>query len=268
MRSPRAVGPCIGIAAVASLAFVLATSVEGPSVAAPPPRPVAFFDDFNRIDGRRWYISDGWANGSYQNCTWTRNNLRIRNGVLQLRFTRERNPLRSYRCAEIRTRAALGYGVYEARMRAAAGSGLNSAMFTYSGRPLTSVHDEIDFEILGRNPRIVQLNYFVDGQGEHGQNVAVGNDSSRTFNTYVFDWRPEGIRFFINGRAVRSVTGRSLPKTPGQFFFSIWGGAPSKADWLGRFDPAATPTMAEIDWAAYTPLGQRCLFPQSITCTR
>ena len=72
--------------------------------------------------------------------------LRVRGGVLQIALTKERNPLRDYRCGEVRTRKALGYGLYEARIRAASGSGLNSAMFTYSGKPLTPVHDEIDFE--------------------------------------------------------------------------------------------------------------------------
>ena len=33
-----------------------------------------------------------------------------------------------------------------------------------------------------------------------------------------------------------------------------------------RFDPKAIPASVEIDWAAYTPLGRRCLFPQSVTC--
>lgn len=254
------------LAAVAAIALI--SNLATPSSAARPGSSAAFFDDFKNIDGRRWYISDGWANGSYQNCTWTRNNLRVRNGILQLMFTPERNPLRAYRCAEIRTRASLGYGVYEARMRTAAGSGLNSAMFTYSGRPLTPVHDEIDFEILGRNPRMVQLNYFVSGRGDHGQNVAIGSDSSRGFNTYAFDWRPESVRWFINGRLVGSASAKAMPKTPGQFFFSLWAGSSEKADWLGNFDRSAVPTMAEIDWAAYTPLGQRCLFPQSTTCSR
>src|SRR4051794_29125530 len=183
---------------VAALGVVAVTSAGDPNVAARSNAAAGFFDDFKTIDARRWYISDGWANGSYQNCTWTRNNLRIRDGVLQLRFTPGRNPLRDYRCSEIRTHAALGYGVYEARMRSASGSGLNSAMFAYSGRPLTPIHDEIDFEILGRNPRMVQLNYFVNGRGEHVQNVAVGSDSSREFNPYAFEWRPEGVRWFIN----------------------------------------------------------------------
>jgi endo-1,3-1,4-beta-glycanase ExoK len=246
----------------------LVSRFGGAAEAARPASRGAFFDDFRKIDERRWYISDGWANGTYQNCTWTRNNLRVRDGVLQLRFTPERNPLREYRCAEIRTHAALGYGFYEARLRAAEGSGLNSAMFTYSGRPLTPVHDEIDFEILGRNPRMVQLNYFETGRGEHGQNVAVGGVSSLNFHTYAFEWRPEVIRWFIDGRLVRTASAGAMPKTPGQFFFSLWAGSALKADWLGKFDPRAVPTMAELDWAAYTPLGQHCLFPQSITCSR
>src|SRR4051812_269104 len=105
-------------------------------------------------------------------------------------------------------------------MGAGPGSGLKSAMVTHLGKPLTPVHDEIDFEILGRSPQRVQLNYFVNGRGENAQNVAVGSDSSHQFNTYAFEWRPESVRWFINGRTVRTTTGSAIPKTPGQFFLS------------------------------------------------
>lgn len=243
-------------------------ALSSASAAAPAPARASdgFFDDFGAIDGRRWYISDGWTNGSYQNCTWTRNNVQVRRGVLQIRLTQEKNSLRAYRCGEIRTQAALGYGVYEARIRTAAGSGLNSAMFTYSGPPLTKVHDEIDFEFLGRDPSRVQLNYYVNGQGRHEQSPSLGIDASRTFNNYAFEWRPGSLRWFVNGRVVRGLRGQNLPRTPGQFFFSLWGGTAEVGDWLGRFQPSSAPALAEVDWAAYTPLDRKCLFPQSITC--
>ena len=228
----------------------------------------SFFDSFDRLDARRWYVSDGWTNGSHQSCTWLRDNLSASGGTLRLIVRKAPNKHRSHGCAEIRTHARHGYGTYEARMRSAAGSGLNTAMFTYSGPPLTKVHDEVDFEFLGKNPQRVQLNYFVGAKGGNEKMVGIGSDLSSGFNTYAFEWLPGSMRWFINGKLVHSTTGGNLPSVPGQFFFSLWSGAPSVDGWLGRFDLAAGPTSAEIDWAAYTRPDERCRFPESITCAR
>ncbi|UXN72996.1 hypothetical protein N8D56_18355 [Devosia sp. A8/3-2] len=29
----------------------------------------SFFDDFDSLSNQRWYVADGWATGTYQNCT-------------------------------------------------------------------------------------------------------------------------------------------------------------------------------------------------------
>lgn len=226
----------------------------------------SFFDPFDRLDTARWYISDGWVNGDYQSCSWSRDNVSAAGGILRLILRRAPDKLRSHRCAEIRTHAAHGYGTYEVRLRSAAGSGVNTAMFTYSGPPMTKVHDEIDFEFLGHNPLQVQLNYFVGARGGNEKSVGTGTDLSAGFNTYAFEWLPGSTRWFINGKLVRSETGASQPAVPGQFFFSLWSGAPSLDGWLGRFDPAAGPVAADIDWVGYTRPGERCRFPESVTC--
>ncbi len=238
------------------------SAIEPASTAGGP----SFHDPFDRIDRKRWYISDGWTNGNYQACTWLRENLSSSGGILRLILRRAPNQHRSHGCAEIRTHAAHGYGTYEARIRSAAGSGLNTAMFTYSGPPMTKVHDEIDFEFLGKDPQRVQLNYYVAAQGGNEQRVGIGTDLSAGFNTYAFEWLPGSMRWFINGKLVRSRSGASLPSVPGQYFFSLWAGAPSLDGWLGRFDPAAGPVSAEIDWAAYTRPEERCRFAESVTC--
>lgn len=228
----------------------------------------SFFDSFDRLDAKRWYVSDGWTNGAHQSCTWLRDNLSASGGTLRLILRKLPNKHRNHGCAEIRTHARHGYGTYEARMRSAAGSGLNTAMFTYSGPPLTKVHDEVDFEFLGKDPRQVQLNYFVGAKGGNEKMVGIGSDLSAGFNTYAFEWLPGSMRWFINGKLVHSKTGDNLPSVPGQFFFSLWSGASAVDGWLGKFDPAAGPVSAEIDWAAYTRPGERCRFPESITCAR
>jgi endo-1,3-1,4-beta-glycanase ExoK len=226
----------------------------------------SFFEPFDRLDPLRWYISDGWSDGAFQACTFSRSNLRVAGGMLDLRLTRAPERPTGFACPEIRTYARLGYGTYEARIRTAAGAGLNTAMFTYSGKPLTPVHDEIDFEFLGKSPGTVQLNYFVGGQGNHGSVPALGHDGSGTFTRIAFVWLPESIRWYVDGRLVREETGRRLPSTPGQFFLSLWSAGAPSYDWLGKPDPAILPALAQVDWVAFTKMGESCKFPQSITC--
>lgn len=245
-----------------------APDAAGRAVAAEalPQGQGSFFDPLDRLDPARWYVSDGWANGDWQGCAWSRDNISVSRGVLQMRLGKATDKLRPYRCAEIKTNAAHGYGTYEGRMRTAAGSGLNTALFTYSGRPLSPIHDEIDFEFLGKNSRQVQLNYFTGGKGEHGSLPELGFDAAAGFNDYAFVWGPGSIRWYVNGKLVREATGADLPTTPGQYFLSLWNGTDNIKDWLGPFDAARTPVAAEWDWVAFTKAGERCRFPQSITC--
>ena len=226
----------------------------------------SFFDPFDRIDTRRWYISNGWTNGDHQGCTWARENIQVVHGVLQLRHTTSPNKLRHYKCAEIRTLSSYGYGIYEARIRTAAGAGLNTAMFTYSGPPLTPVHDEIDFEFLGKLPNAVQLNYYTASHGGHETSTDLSSDGSASFNDYAIEWTPQSIKWYVNRRLIRTAAPPGLPRVPGQFFLSLWSGSESVNAWLGKYNDAGKAATAQIDWIAYTAPGERCRFPDSITC--
>jgi len=250
--------------AVAVGAALLCSTTAPVAPASAEATGASFFDSFDRLDTSRWYISDGWVNGPIQSCTWSKNNVGVQNGMLQLRLTHSPNALRQYSCAEIRTRATLGYGTYEARLRPAVGSGLNSAMFTYSGPPLTPVHDELDFEFLGKAPQKVQLNYYVSGTGGHESLAVV---PANQFVTVALDWAPGRLRWFVNGELVREERQSPLPVTPGQFFLSLWSGSSKVDSWLGHFS-GQTPVVAYVDWIAFTRRGESCRFTGSITCSK
>jgi endo-1,3-1,4-beta-glycanase ExoK len=273
IRSSRAITRTnrrrMGVRSFCRAAAVLALATSGCAEGKPAPSGqsrggASFFDDFERLDGSRWYVSDGWVNGDHQACTWSRQNVIVSDGHLLLLLRKATDRLRPYRCAEVRTNAALGYGLYEARMRTAAGLGLNSAMFTYSGKPLTPTHDEIDFEFLGKSPGNVQLNYFTSGKGGHERIIPVPGGASSQFANYAFEWLPGSMKWYINGRLVRSEAGADLPVTPGQFFLSLWAGSATVDNWLGHY--AGSPAVAQFDWAAFTRSGERCRFPQSLSC--
>lgn len=262
-----------GFRVAAALGLFLTTSSI---VAAPEPRgPLtaeptgdSFFDAFDRVDPARWYLSDGWTNGDHQGCTWSRDHISVSNGVLRLMLAAATDALRPYRCAEIRTNARLGFGLYEARIRSAGGSGLNSAMFTYSGQPLTPVHDEIDFEFLGKATDTAQLNYYIAGRGGRESYPALNFDATAAFHDYAFDWSARGIRWYVDGRLVRESNGPALPAMPGQFFLSLWNGTKQVDGWLGPFDRSKAPAVMDIDWIAFTREGELCRFAQSVSCPR
>lgn len=239
--------------------------------AAPPAHPASarsFFEPFDGLDARRWYISDGWVNGAHQACTWSRSAVLTSRGVLRMTVERRANQLRPLVCAEIQAQGSgFGYGTYEVRMRIARGSGLNTAMFTYSGPPVTPIHDEIDFEFLGKDERRVQLNYFVGARGGHENLADLPPDASQAFHDYAFVWAPAKISWYVDGKLVRSVEGTTLPRNAGKFYLTLWAGSATVNDWLGPLSNSQLPATAEVDWAAYTVPGERCRFPQSITCT-
>lgn len=251
-------------------AVMLSALVLSPSPSAQT-KPIAtarsFFEPFDGLDGRRWYLSDGWVNGAHQGCTWSRAAVDIKKGMLKMSVLRRPNHLRPLVCAELQALGgAYGYGTYEARMRVAAGSGLNTAMFTYSGPPRTPVHDEIDFEFIGKAQKKVQLNYFVGARGEHGTDTPLPADASTDFHDYAFVWEPGRVRWFVDGKLVRTAESQPLPSTPGGFYLSLWAGSATVNDWLGPLDSSILPATAEVDWVSFTSAGERCRFPASITC--
>ena len=232
---------------------------------------VAFRDQFNTFDTARWYASDGWSNGAHQNCVWSADQAKASSGRLQLGFTPAPKGDRQYRCGEIQTRTAYGYGTFEARMKTPAGSGLNAAFFSYIGPQQSKPHDEIDFEVLLRDTKNVDTTTFVngvsgDGEVGAGQSHALPHPSNYDFIDYAFTWEPDKVLFYIDGVLVRTIDDPAMvPKNPQRIFFSLWG-SDTLTDWMGPFKAVTAPIALQVDWVAFTPLGADCAFDQSILC--
>ncbi len=230
---------------------LLALLAASPAAAA----QLQFFNPYPKIDTNRWMLSDGWANGDYQACEWRADAISVHENNIRLTLSDRGGKLRPIGCGEMRYNLRTGYGTYEVRMRAASGSGLNSAFFTYIGPPVgVPSHDEIDFEFLGKDPRTVELNYYVNGKPQDGTKIPLGFDASEEFHTYTFLWEPLKIRWYIDGKLVHETKdGVPIPSNPGRIYVSLWAGASSKDDWLGHFTYTA-PVSAEVAWVKYTPL--------------
>jgi endo-1,3-1,4-beta-glycanase ExoK len=226
----------------------------------------SFVENFDSLDRSFWYLSDGWNNGAHQNCTWSQKQVRAEGGNLQLTLEQRQTKDRQYVCGEIQTKQRFGYGTYEVRMKAATGTGLNSAFFSYIGPTDKKPWDEIDFEVLGKNADNVQVNQYINGKGKNEKVIPVAGGADKGFNDYAFIWEPDRLRYFLNGKLVQEVTDKAkIPTNAQKIFLSLWGTDTLKG-WMGTFAYTA-PTTMSVDRIAFTALGEDCHFPQSVLCT-
>jgi beta-glucanase (GH16 family) len=236
-----------------------AATVAGPTVA--PPQPGAalepLFDELDRLDEAKWRVSDKYANGPIFHCGWRKENARFEGGRLALRVDNEGCPEkcsgRPYAAGELQSVKKYGYGRYEARMKPAKLNGaMSGSVFTYNDQP----QDEIDIEFIGKDPTIVQSNYFTNGVGQHGRDIQLGFDATESFHDYAFEWRPNSITWFVDGKPVHREDGSRgpLPRAAGAFVVNVWPGN-TVDSWLGKLS-YEKPVAAEYEWVRFTPLSE------------
>ncbi|MDK1492644.1 glycoside hydrolase family 16 protein [Sinorhizobium sp. 7-81] len=248
-----------------TLVILPLASLAGTATAQTGANGASFMDDFDTLNTGFWFVSDGWNNGPHQNCTWSKKQVKIANGILELVFQEGKKGERNFVCGEIQTRKRFGYGTYEARIKTADGSGLNSAFFTYIGPTDKKPHDEIDFEVLGKNPAKVQLNQYVSAKGGNEHLADVPGGANQGFNDYAFVWEKERIRYYVNGELVHEVTDpKKIPTNAQKIFFSLWG-TDTLRDWMGTFS-YMEPTRLQVDRVAFTAPGDECQFAESVAC--
>lgn len=242
-------------------------AIPGFSVAHAEDTGKSFVENFASLNKKRWYVSDGWSNGAHQNCTWSKGQVDLKDNTLTLGFAPQKTKDRDYVCGEIQSNARFSYGTYEARIKAAAGSGFNTSFFSYIGPTQKQPWDEIDFEFLGKDPSKVQLNTYVNGKGGHEKLVEVPGGANSGYNDFAFVWEKDRLRYYVNGQLVHTVTDpAALPTHPQKIYLSLWASDKMKS-WLGAFSMPEAPVSAEFSRVAFTALGESCQFPESVACS-
>lgn len=198
-------------------------------------------------DDADWYRADFDNVDHFMQVGWAPEHLDFDETALHLWLTNRPSPANPYTSAEYQKRGRYGYGRYEVVMRAARGSGLVSSFFTHTGEYVGDPHDEIDFEILGKDTSRVYLNWFADGKTGDEYWHELGFDAAEDFHLYAFEWTPETIRWYVDGTLVheRPDGTTPVPMTPGRIIINLWTGSPAQYDWHGA------PTFSVADRASY-----------------
>lgn len=123
------------------------------------------------------------------------------------------------------------YGTIEARFKTASNMpGTVSSFILIS--PISG--DEIDFEVVGKDPSDMQTNFYYRVQPgnkvdySHGVHVNVNLDTSLDYHTYRLDWTPTEMKWWFDGELKRTTLASevvgSFPDTAMRVAFGIWDG--------------------------------------------
>jgi endo-1,3-1,4-beta-glycanase ExoK len=169
--------------------------------------------------------------------------------------------------AELISKQNFEFGAFEARIRAARGSGLITPFFLWKNNSeIPGVPwQEQDFEIFGRDGRF-QTQLMTPGSGgeqrrQHLELHSLPTPAWERYYTYRMEWTPERLAFYVDGELIRQETDQDefsilLDRSqaePAQLRMSLWAG---DSDWAGFFDEAAAPAAVFVDWvqvSSYTP---------------
>ncbi len=204
--------------------------------------------NFRNGESQYFFASNGWTNGSCFDCWWYKENTSFNDGCLNLTIDGDRANKHMYSGAEYRTVDFYRYGYYETSMQAIKNDGVVSSFFTYTGPSDNNPWDEIDIEILGKDTTKVQFNYYTNGVGQHEYMYDLGFDASQGFHTYGFDWQPDHITWYVDGKAVYTAT-ENIPSTAGKIMMNVWPGT-GVDDWLKPFN-GNVPLTARYQWVTY-----------------
>lgn len=205
---------------------------------------------FEEFESETMQKADGWSNGYMFDCTWRADNVNFSDGVMKLTIGSDGdNASPKWSGGEYRTKEFFHYGMYEVSMKPIKNTGVVSSFFTYTGPSDSNPWDEIDIEFLGKDTTKVQFNYFTNGVGDHEYVYDLGFDASEEFHTYGFEWLPDSITWYVDGKAVHKAS-ENIPVTPSKVMMNVWPGT-GVDSWLGAYDQKV-PLTAEYDWVRIT----------------
>jgi endo-1,3-1,4-beta-glycanase ExoK len=232
------------------------------SVLPDGPFVLLFRDDFDELDTARWELmTHSWAGNI---ALFSSESVKVESGELSITLldapdgTTDGTADKAFLGAEVRSRDTLTYGRVRMRAKLAAGSAVVSSLVTiYTPWPADN-WNELDIELLGKDPTEVQFNAMVYtgvlpapstpvSPTQDPTLYALGFDSSLDYHEYTIEWTPEEARYLVDGKLAHTWTKAiDLMTLPQNVLLTIW--ASDAASWAGPVDATTTGAKAVYDW--------------------
>jgi beta-glucanase (GH16 family) len=222
------------------LSITCSSSAGSPSKGVQSDCSQDFIDNLDFFDENFWDQSRGTNDPEVWLNSWRPDHLSFKSGLLDIRLDDHPCSLdrglcnnQGYASGEYGTLCKeYGPGRFQARLKAAKGSGLVTAFFIYHGTRDGTPLSEIDIEIFGKDPSQMHVTYWIEGQS-YSNTVDLRDvlddpsfDASAAFHDYTIDWSLQDIEWYVDGRLVHQENGtRSrghLPLQPGKIYVSLW----------------------------------------------
>lgn len=216
-------------------------------------RNEGFTERFDPPNRRDWHIADYQFSHPDFDTDWKRRNVRFSTGAT-LRLKPQKYQKNGFTGGSLRRMATSHFGRYEALMQPARGAGVVTGFFTYTGPYYGTRHDEIDIEFLGKDTRKLHLSWWVNGV-LNSRVVPLDFDAADGPRLYAFEWHPDRLRWFVEGRLVHEVWAESsaIPAVPSYLFFNLWAADQRLQDWAGQTAEGTT-AQARILSVSFTPI--------------
>ncbi|GAB5458897.1 MAG: beta-glucanase [Henriciella sp.] len=185
-----------------------------------------------------WYKSNFSYPSNFYSVGWSADNIKFASDRVGLFIDSRATEHHPYSGAEYQKLGKYGYGRYEAIVKPAAGSGLVSSFFVYTGPYYNDPHHEVDIEFLGQDTTQMHPNLFVNGKPQNPPTINLGFDASKSFNLYAFEWEPGRVVWYVNDQKVLTVEKpvEYMPQFPGLIMANLWTGSEGQYAWHGKPD--------------------------------
>ncbi|VVP81960.1 hypothetical protein PS918_02386 [Pseudomonas fluorescens] len=221
-------------------------------------------DDFNgaTLDRARWHVNNAIGNESLgrKPALFKPDNASVDKGHLNIVFRKETLPhkyvqlgFKDYSSAMVRTNERGFYGYYEARAKPMNSAGSSAFWLAWTGMADNATEIDI-FEIGGKTKgaafdRRYNMNAHLWATPQSTEHIADGSNwispwrLADDFHVYGFDWRPDSLRWYVDGVLVRESKNN-------HFFFPMQVVFDSEAmwQWFGVVDDADLPSTFSVDY--------------------
>lgn len=220
-------------------------------------------DDFDALDTSKWQLMTHSWNGNM--ALFSSESVTVADGKLSIALLDapegtkdDSGNNKSFLGAEVRSVQAITYGRVKARAKLARGSAVVSSLVTiYTPWPADN-WNELDIEMLGKDPSQVQFNAMVYKgtlpaavtpvtPTQDPMMYSLGFDASEEFHEYTIEWTPESARYLIDGKLAHTWDASiELMTLPQNILLTIW--ASNSAAWAGPVDASTSGAQAVYDW--------------------